>query len=120
MENAQRFLQEFENVGFRHDKLVDDFAMRLNSMVAMLRVLGEKLEEARIVKKLVRVVLPELEQAIMSIEMLLDLDKMKVEELVGWLCVAEGKCGEQWEAHQHQRADKEHARNVTGGVTTTR
>lgn len=122
VENAQRAPSAgIQERGFIHGKSVDDYAMCLNSMAAELRVLGEKMEEARIVKELTHVVPPKLEQAATSIEMLLNLDKMKVEELVGRLRVAEGKRGGevavvedghvQLEARRHQRADKERAAN---------
>lgn len=93
--NTHRLLQEFENEGFKHGGSVDDFDMRLNSIVMELRVLGENIDEACIMKKLLRIVPPTLEQATTSIDMLLGLDRVKVEDFVGWLRVAEGKHGEE-------------------------
>ena len=49
--NAQRLLQEFENIKFKDGETVEDFGMRLTNLVGNLRVLGEQVEDARVVKK---------------------------------------------------------------------
>ena len=122
--NAQKLLKEFENVAFMDGESIDEFAMRLSSLVANLRELGEKMEEVRVVKKMLRVVPARYNQFAVSIEMLMDLKTMSLEELVGRLHVAEDRCGveaaadgverlllteEQWEARRRQRRGKERA-----------
>lgn len=116
--NVQRLLKEFENVAFHDGESVDDFAMRINGLVASLRELGEAMEDSRVVKKILRVVPKKMKQVAVAIEMLLDLNTMSVEELVGRLRVAEeprdideetGGAGrlllteEQWEARRSRR-----------------
>ncbi|KAF0922876.1 hypothetical protein E2562_002125 [Oryza meyeriana var. granulata] len=59
--------------------------MRLGSLVAELHELGENIEEVRVVKKLLRVVPVKYNQVALSIEMLMDLNMMSLEELVGRL-----------------------------------
>lgn len=54
--NAQKLLQEFENINFKDGETVDDFGMRINNLVANLKALGETVEETRVVKKFLRVV----------------------------------------------------------------
>jgi hypothetical protein len=82
--NAERLLKVFENIKFKDGEKVDDFAMRLSSLVSEMRELGEEVEE-------VRVVPPKFNQVATSIEMLCDLKTMPLEELVGWLHVAESR-----------------------------
>jgi hypothetical protein len=82
--NAKRLLKVFEIIKFKDGEKVDDFAMRLSSLVSEMRELGEEVEE-------VRVVPPKFNQVATSIEMLCDLKTMPLEELVGWLHVAESR-----------------------------
>ena len=63
--------------------------MRLNIVVGSLCKLGEKIEDHRIVKKILRVVPRRLKQVAMAIEMLTDLNTTTIEELIGRLRVAE-------------------------------
>jgi len=51
---AQRLLQEFENFACKDGELVDDFAMRISTLAAELRVLGETMPENKVVRKLLR------------------------------------------------------------------
>ena len=81
--NAQKLIQEFENISFKDGESVDDFGMRINNLVANLRNLGETVEETKIVKKFLRVAPARFTQVVVSIEMFCDLKTMKLEELVG-------------------------------------
>jgi hypothetical protein len=123
---AQHLLKQFENVSFKDGEAINDFAVRLNSLAAELRELGEKMEEQRVVKKMLRVVPARYNQITCSIEMFADMKTMSMEELVGRLRVAEERCGggevvvniagllllteEQWEARRRERCGKERAR----------
>jgi len=113
--NAQLFLKQFETIAFHDGESVDEFVVRICGLVGKLHALGEKVEEGRVVKKILRVLPPRYNQIACSIEMLLDLNKLSVEELVGRLQVAEDRCGmeaaedgverlllteEQWEARR--------------------
>jgi hypothetical protein len=89
--NAERLLKVFENIKFKEGEKVDDFAMRLSSLISEMRELGEEVEELRVVRKLLRVVPPKFNQVAASIEMLCDLKTMPLEELVGRLRVAENR-----------------------------
>ncbi|KAF0894023.1 hypothetical protein E2562_033807 [Oryza meyeriana var. granulata] len=107
--------------------------MRINGLVASLRELGEAMEESRVVKKILRVVPKKMKQVAVAIEMLMDLNTMSVEELVGRLRVAEesrdvdeetGGAGrlllteEQWEARRHN--GKEHGGEARHGGNAQR
>ncbi|KAL6622998.1 hypothetical protein ACP70R_032877 [Stipagrostis hirtigluma subsp. patula] len=130
--NAQRLLKVFENLEGRDGETVDAFAMRLGSLVAELRELGETMEEVRVVKKMLRVVPKKYGQVAVSIEMMMDLKAMPLEELIGRLHVAEGRAAEeaaaadgggaqlllteeQWEARRRQRGNGREKRGGDGG-----
>jgi hypothetical protein len=53
---AQRLRTEFESIRFKEGEAVDDFTMRLSSLVAELGTLGEVIKEQQVVQKLLRVV----------------------------------------------------------------
>jgi hypothetical protein len=53
--NAQRLLQEFENIAFKDGETVDEFAMRINALAADLRTSGETIDDSQVVKKMLRV-----------------------------------------------------------------
>ncbi|CAD6254091.1 unnamed protein product [Miscanthus lutarioriparius] len=89
--NAQKLLQEFENIAFRDGETVDQFGMRITNLVAILRTLGETVEDARVVKKFLRVVPSRFTPVVVSIKMFCDMKTMKVEELVGRLRAAEDR-----------------------------
>ncbi|XP_066351721.1 uncharacterized protein [Miscanthus floridulus] len=133
---AQHLLKQFENAAFKDGEAIDDFAVRIVSIAAELRELGEDMEDERVVKKMLRVVPSRFNQVACSIEMFADFKKMLLEELVGRLRVAEERCGggelggehtgqlllteEQWEARRRQRRNKDRARagdaqNARGG-----
>jgi cell fate (sporulation/competence/biofilm development) regulator YlbF (YheA/YmcA/DUF963 family) len=100
--NAQKLLQEFENISFQDGETVDDFGMRINNLVANLKSLGETVEETRVVKKFLQVVPARLTPVVVSIEMFCDIKTMTVEELVGRLRAAE----DHMEAKMDQVTDK--------------
>jgi hypothetical protein len=87
--NAQRLLKEFENIAFCDGESVDDFAMRINALAADLRTSREAIEDTRVVKKMLRVLPQCYAQITISIETLLDLKTLTVEELIGRLWMAE-------------------------------
>jgi transposase InsO family protein len=91
--NAQRLLKEFENIAFRDSETVDEFALRIGALAADLRTAGETMEDARVVKKMLRVLPQRYSQIAVSIETLLDLKTMTIEELVGRLKMAEDRFG---------------------------
>ncbi|KAL6600448.1 hypothetical protein ACP70R_045248 [Stipagrostis hirtigluma subsp. patula] len=121
--NPQTLLKQFENMAWRDGESLDAFSMRLMALVRELRELGEAMEDERAVEKMLRVVPAKFNQVAVSIEMLMDLSKVSMEELVGRLSVAEDRINgkketdgesrlllteDQWEARR--RSGKERAR----------
>ncbi|CAD6339154.1 unnamed protein product [Miscanthus lutarioriparius] len=87
--NAQKLMQEFENIKFKEGESIDDFGMCINNLVGNLRALGETMEDTRVVKKFLRVVPSRFASVVVSIEMFCDMKALTVEELVGRLRAAE-------------------------------
>ena len=77
--------KEFEAMKFKNGESVDDFAMQLTGLVKNFKILGEKLEEDRVVKKFLDVVPPRYSQVMISIGTLVDLQTLSVEEFTGRL-----------------------------------
>lgn len=87
--NAQKLLQEFENIAFKEGESIDDFGMRITNLVGNLKTLGETIEDVRVVKKFLRVVPARFAQVVVSIEMFCDLKNLTIEDLIGRLRAAE-------------------------------
>ena len=86
---AQTLKSEFEALRMKGTESVDDFAVRLTTLVNQIRGLGEKMEESYVVKKLLRAVPSKYLQIVSTIEQFGDLKTMMVEEAIGCLKVYE-------------------------------
>uniref|UniRef100_A0ACD5XB40 Uncharacterized protein n=1 Tax=Avena sativa TaxID=4498 RepID=A0ACD5XB40_AVESA len=116
---AQRLRKEFEDIAFRDGEMLDSFAMRITTLVNNLRSLGDTVDEVKVVQKILREVPERYAQMACSIETLLDLSTVSVEDLIGRLRSSEGRFGAamganagsgtlllteaEWEAHRKQR-----------------
>lgn len=90
--NAQKLLAEFESISFKSDETIEDFAVRIGKLSTDLKGLGEtSVDNARVVKKFLRVVPPKYNQVAVTIEMFCDLKTLTMEELVGRLRAAEDR-----------------------------
>jgi len=76
---------DFELIRMKERESVDDFAMKLTTIVNGIRALGEKVEDSIIVRKFLRVVPSRILQIASSIEQFGDLKTMTIEELLGRL-----------------------------------
>lgn len=88
---VQQLMKEFEDFSFRNGKNVDDFALRLSNLVTSLATLGQPIEESKVVVKFLRVVPPKFSQIALSIETLLDISELSLEEVTGRLKAAEDR-----------------------------
>lgn len=70
---AQRLQHEFENISFKDGELIDDFVLHINVLVEDLHGLEGTINDTRVVKKMLRVLLKRYSQITISIEMVLDL-----------------------------------------------
>lgn len=95
---AQRLRREFENLAFKDGESVEDFALRLSGLVTDLQVLGDEIDDERAVRKFLRVVPARYAQVAISIETLVDLSTLTIEELTGRLLAVEERFAEGGEA----------------------
>nr|GEV06275.1 hypothetical protein [Tanacetum cinerariifolium] len=82
---VQTLKAEFETLSMKDTEIIDDFAMKVNNIVSNIRALGKKVEEAYVVKKLLRAVPSKFLQIASTIEQFADLDTMTIEEVIGRL-----------------------------------
>uniref|UniRef100_J3NB24 Uncharacterized protein n=1 Tax=Oryza brachyantha TaxID=4533 RepID=J3NB24_ORYBR len=92
--NAQRVRREYEAIAFKDGEGVDDFAMRLNGLVSQLATLGDPEPANKVVEKYLRVASSRFYQLVLSIETLLDVSTLSVEDITGRLKMAENKPAE--------------------------
>nr|AAG60200.1 putative gag-pol polyprotein [Oryza sativa Japonica Group] len=87
----QALRKEWENLAFKPGEDVDDFALRLNTLLQKMVQYGDDTyDEERAVEKLFRCVPEKYRQIARSIESLLDLSTMSIEEALGRLKVVDG------------------------------
>jgi hypothetical protein len=91
--SAQKLRRDYEQLGFHDDKSVEDFTMRLTSMANQLATLGDPKPDDKIVTMYLRVTRPRYLQLIVSIETLLDVMTLSVEEITSQLKVVEDDGG---------------------------
>jgi hypothetical protein len=87
----QALRKEWENLALKPGEDVDDFALRLNTLLQKMVQFGDDTyNEERAVEKLFRCILEKYKQIARSIESLLDLSTMSIEEVIGCLNVVDG------------------------------
>jgi len=125
---AQNLRAEYESIALRDGEAIEDFALRLSSMVQRLAKLGDPEPDEKVVAKYLRVVRPRYKQLVISIETLLDISRLSIEVVTGRLMVADdveppapqtaaGKLlftEEQWVERYKQRG-QESSRGGSGG-----
>lgn len=99
---AQTLKGEFEALTMKENEQLDDFYLKLNSLVTNIRTLGEQMEEVYVVKKLLRAVPSKFLQIASAIEQFGKLEEMSVEEVVGSLKAHEERIRGQTESSQGQ------------------
>ncbi|BBN06301.1 hypothetical protein Mp_3g19970 [Marchantia polymorpha subsp. ruderalis] len=87
--NAQKLRRDFNNIAFKDGESIDDFYMRITSLVNNLRLLGDTIDEIEVVRKMLQVVPRRFDQVAISIETLLDVGTMNVKEVTGRLRAVE-------------------------------
>jgi hypothetical protein len=89
--SPQRLRRELEIIAFHGGETLDSFTMRITALVNNLRALGDDVPEVKVVEKILREVPRQYGQMACSIETLIDLNTLTVEELVGRLRSSEGR-----------------------------
>ena len=75
----------FKEVKMSDDNSFDSFYGRLNEIVIAKLNLGEKIEEAKVVRKILRSLPKSFQAKVIAIEESTDLDEIKIQELIGSL-----------------------------------
>ena len=103
---------------WKETETAEDFANRITGLAADLRLLGDDLPEVDVVRKMLQLVPEHLAQVAISIETLLDVNLMSVEEVTGRLRAVEQRrkaapvtdsqgrlllCEEEWRAKLNLR-----------------
>jgi hypothetical protein len=87
----QALRKEWENLAFKPGVDVDDFALRLNTLLQKMVQFGDDTyDEERAVEKLFRCIPEKYKQIARSMESLLDLSTMMIEEAIGRLKMVDG------------------------------
>jgi hypothetical protein len=67
--NAKRLQREFSDLVFKPGESVEDFSLRLTTVVSQLWVLDDSITDKDVIKKLLHVVLEKLEQMAISVDL---------------------------------------------------
>ncbi|XP_066310830.1 uncharacterized protein [Miscanthus floridulus] len=86
---AQLLKQEYANLKFKDGKLVEDFSLRLQSLIGKLRSHGITIDEEEVVSKYLHSVSVKYIQITLSIEMMLDLSILTIKDVTGYLRVVD-------------------------------
>jgi hypothetical protein len=86
---AQRLRREYEMLSFWDNESVEAFALRLTDVVAQLAMLGDPESLEKVVENYLRIAHPRYKQLVVSIETLLDVLTLMVEDITGRLKAAE-------------------------------
>jgi hypothetical protein len=106
----QALRKEWENLAFKPGEDVDDFVLRLNILLQkMLQFDDDTYDEERAVEKLFRCIPEKYKQIARSIESLLDLSTMTIEEAIGRLKVADDDEPQALWAYHHRREATSHS-----------
>jgi hypothetical protein len=87
--NADRLWQEFAELKFKPGEGVEDFSLRITVLANQLRVLDDDITDKEMVKKLIHTVPEKMEQVAISMEALLDLKSLSIEEATSHLLTVE-------------------------------
>ena len=88
----------FEKLKMSEDESFDSFYSKLNEVIVSKFNLGEKTEDSKIVRKILRSLLESFRAKVTTIEESKDLDDIKVQELVGSLQTYEMSLPNQWKS----------------------
>jgi len=112
---------EWEGLTFRPDEQIEDFAVRLtNLMEQMVRNGDTDLDEARAVEKFIRCMPKRYEQLVFSIETLLDIQDLSIDNVAGRFKVVEDReCASESEQGKLLYSEQRRAGGRKGDNATT-
>ena len=83
MSKLQLLTSKFENLKMKEDESIHDFHMNIIEIANASSALGEKMSESKLVRKILRSLPKRFDMKVTAIEEAQDINKMKVDELVG-------------------------------------
>lgn len=125
---AQTRRRDYDRLAFKDGETVEEFGLRLSTILSDLEMLGDPEDERKAVRKFLRVLPRKYRSMANSIESLLDLKTMSIEELSGRLLVVEENDAlngvddsgqlllteEQWRA-RHKKGSRDVGGSSSGG-----
>ena len=81
----QMLTAKFDELKMGDDEAFDSFYRKLNEIVIVKLNLGEKIEDANVVRKILRPLPESFKAKVTAIEQCKDLDEIKIQELIGSL-----------------------------------
>jgi hypothetical protein len=115
---VQTLLLNYDKIKFRLGESINNFAMRLQALANELEVVSNPIDEKKVILKLLSIAPKRYKQLCWSIESLMDLINLSIEELAGRLKVfderdddehdSSGKLmltEDQWRARMHRERD---------------
>ncbi|XP_066354890.1 uncharacterized protein [Miscanthus floridulus] len=133
--NAQQLRREFSALVWKEVETAEDFVNRITGLAADLRLLGDNVTDAEVVRKMLQVVPEHLAQVAISIETLLDINNISVEEVTGRLRAVEQRrkpvpvldnqgwlllCEEEWLARLKLRESEEKGSRSSSSGTSSK
>jgi hypothetical protein len=88
---AQQLRREFDDLRFKSGESVEDFALRLQSLASQLATYGKPIDDEDVVAKLLRVVPSKYAQLALSIETMLDMSELTLEDVTSRLRAVEDR-----------------------------
>ena len=88
---TQQLRRDFKDLKFRQGETVEEFALQLQGLASQLATYGKPMEDEDVVFKLLRVVLPKYVPLLLSMETMLDLFTLTLEDAVGRLRTMEDR-----------------------------
>ncbi|WVZ58993.1 hypothetical protein U9M48_009203 [Paspalum notatum var. saurae] len=88
---VQQLRREYEALKFREGEKVEDFTLRLQSLVSELGALGKKMDDEEVMGKYLRAAPKRLEPVVVPMETLLYLSELTIEDVTGRLRVYEDR-----------------------------
>lgn len=83
--NAQQLRHEFAALVWKEGETAEDFSVHITGLANNLRILGDDIADSELVRKMLQVVPEHLSQVAISMETLLDLSTISIEEVTGRL-----------------------------------
>jgi hypothetical protein len=86
---AQRVRRQYEELALKEGEGVEDFSLRLTNIVRQLATLGDPEDPTKVVEKYLCIARGRYKQLVVSMETLLDISTLSIEEVTGRLLASE-------------------------------